>query len=187
MELILHLPGCQTVGAQWLFKIKYKADGSIDKYKAWWVAKGYSQQQGIDYDATYVPVVCIKHLHLLLAYATVLNLAIHQMDIVTTFLQAKLKEVIYINQPEGFKSPNKPNHVCCLWHSLYGLKQVPLMWNQTLDRHLCASGFMLVKLDPCVYIKGKGCDILIILVYVDDCLLIAADHNISKLKSVLAD
>lgn len=101
------------------------------------------------------------------------------------FLQAELKEVVYIEQPAGFESPDKPNHVCCLQHSLYGLKQVT--WNQTLDRCVHASGFVLVELDLCLYVKGKGCDILIILVYVDDCLLIAADHNIGKVKSILAD
>ncbi len=187
MELVPLLPGCCTMGAQWLFKIKYKADGSVNKYKARWVAKGYSQQHGVDYDTTYAPVVRIEHLRLLLAYATALGLSVHQMDVVTAFLQAELKEVVYVDQPEGFKSPDKPNHICRLCRSLYGLKQAPLAWNQMLDKHLRASGFSPVESDPCVYVKGKGRDILIISVYVDDCLLIAADHNIGKLKSVLAD
>ncbi len=151
------------------------------------MAKGYSQQQGIDYDATYTPIIHIEHLRLLLAYATMLNLTIHQMDVVTAFLQAKLKEVVYVEQPEGFKSPDKPNHVCCLWCSLYGLKQALLAWNQTLDGHLRASSFVPVESDPCVYVKGKGRDILIISIYVDDCLLITANHNIDKLKSVLTN
>jgi len=78
-----------------------KADGSIDCYKARWVAKGYSQRYGINYDDTYAPVVRIEHLRLLLVYVAALSLNVHQLNVVTTFLQADLRELVYADQPEG--------------------------------------------------------------------------------------
>lgn len=104
---------------------------------------------------------------------------IHQMDVDNAFLQAMLNKEVYMTQPEGFMDPNqpnhichlkqalyslkpdKPNHVCCLCHSLYSLKQALLTWNQTLDKYLCTSSFVPVELDPCVYIKGMGHDLLL--------------------------
>ena len=146
------LPRCKPVRAQWLYKIKYKADGSIDHYKARWVAKGYSQRYSIDYDDTYAPVVRIEHLQLLLMYAATLGLDVHQLNVVTAFLQADLCELIYADQPEGFESIEHPTHVCRLIKSLYGLKQALLTWNLAIDSHLHDSGFIPMDADPCIYV-----------------------------------
>jgi hypothetical protein len=186
IELVPRPAGCRPVGARWLYKIKYNADGSVDRYKARWVAKGYSQQHGVDYDETYAPVMRIEHLRLALAYAALLGLSIHQVDVVTALLQATLQEVVHVDQPEGFMSSAHPNYTCRLRRSLYGLKQAPLAWNRTLDVHLRACGFTPSESDPCFYVKGQGREIMIIAVYVDDCVLIADERNIPKLKAILS-
>ena len=95
-------PGRKTVGCKWVFKIKYKANGEIDRYKARLVAKGYSQIKGVDYHDTFSPVVKITTLHLLFAIAAILNLEIHQMDVITAFLNGDLIEIIFMDQPEGY-------------------------------------------------------------------------------------
>jgi len=103
-DLIPQDPSIKLVSAWWLFKIKYKADRLVNKFKAWWVAKGYSQLHGVDYNETYTPIIHINHLQLLLAYAAQLSLSAHQMDIITVFLQAPLQECVHVEQPCGFKS-----------------------------------------------------------------------------------
>lgn len=124
---------------------------------------------------------------MLLAYAAALGLAVHQADVVMAFLQADLCEVVHADQPEGFELAKYLTHVCWLIKSLYGQKQALLVWNIMIDQHLCDVGFVPTSADPCVYIKGQGCDIMIILIYIDDCLLIADNSNIPMLKWVLSN
>jgi transposase InsO family protein len=122
-------PNRKPIQAKWIFKVKHDANGVIQKHKARWVAKGYSQQEGIDYNDTFAPVVRLENMRLLIAYATQHNLEIDQMDIDSAFLQATLQDEIYVAQPQGFVSTTHPHYVCKLNKSLYGLKQAPLEWN----------------------------------------------------------
>ena len=103
-----------------------KADGSIDKYKARLVIKGYKQKEGLDYFDTYSLVTRISSIRMLIAIATIHNLEIHQMDVKTAFLNGDLDEEIYMEQPEGFIVPGQEKKVCRLVKSLYGLKQAPM-------------------------------------------------------------
>ncbi len=134
--------GRNVIRTRWLYKVKCRADGSVERYKARWVAKGFSQLYGVDYDETFAPVVRLENLRLLLALANALNLEIHQMDVDSAFLHAHLTEEIYVTQPEGFVSPEHPHHVCHLLKSLYGLKQAPYAWNKAIDAHLLSNGFV---------------------------------------------
>ncbi len=109
----------------------------IECYKAWWVVKGYSQHHGIDYNKTFAPVVCLENLHMLLAYATLCEFKINQMDVEFAFLQADLSKTVFVKQLEGFVSQTHSDYICKLNKSLYELKQAPLMWNCILDKHLC--------------------------------------------------
>ena len=102
-----------------------KPDGTIDKYKARLVVKGYKQKEGLDYIDTYSPVTRITSIRILIALAAMHDLKIHQMDVKTAFLNGKLEEEIYMEQPEGFIVPGKEKKVCRLVKSLYGLKQAP--------------------------------------------------------------
>jgi len=92
-------PGRKAIATRWIFKLKYTADGEVDRYKARWVAKGFSQQYGINYNETFAPVMRMENLRLLLAIATTLDLEIKQVDVNSAFLQADLDEEIYITQP----------------------------------------------------------------------------------------
>ena len=102
-----------------------KPDGTINKYKARLVVKGYRQKEGLDYFDTYSPVTRITSIRMLIALAAVHDLKIHQMDVQTAFFNGELEEEIYIEQPEGFIVPGKEKKVCRLVKSLYGLKQAP--------------------------------------------------------------
>ena len=111
-------PGCKTLGYKWIFKKKIKADGSIDKYKARLVIKGYRQKEGLDYFDTYSPVTRITSICMLIAIAALYNLEIHQMDDKIAFLNGDLDEEIYMEQPKGFIVPGQEKKVCRLVKSL---------------------------------------------------------------------
>ena len=106
-----------------IFKRKIKADGKIETYKAKLVAKGFKQKHGIDYDQTYSPVTMLKSIRIMLAIATYYDYEIWQIDVKTVFFNRNLEEEVYMSQPEGFVSSERPNQVCKLKKSIYGLKQ----------------------------------------------------------------
>ena len=92
-------PGNKPLGSKWIFKRKMKPDGTIDKYKARLVVKGYRQKEGLNYFDTYSPVTRITSIRMLIALAAVHDIKIHQMDVKTTFLNGELEEEIYMEQP----------------------------------------------------------------------------------------
>ncbi|ELR18363.1 GagPol, putative [Acanthamoeba castellanii str. Neff] len=178
--------GRKAIGARWLFKIKGLANGMINRFKAQWVGKGYLQQPRINFNETFSPIMCIENLQLLLAITTALNLKIHQLDVDTAFLNAKLTEEVYIKQPEGFVDPNNPHHMCRLLKSLYGLKQAPHEWNHTLDAHLCDNNFKPTVTDLCIYVcQQEDHQLVVIAVYVNDCTIITPKHLLNETKNVL--
>ena len=113
-ELVDLPPSSKPLGYKWIFQKKMKADGSIDKYKARLVIKGYKQKEGLDYFDTYSPVTRISSIRMLIAIAATQNLEIHQMDVKTTFLNGDLDEEIYMEQPEEFIVPGQEKKVCRL-------------------------------------------------------------------------
>jgi hypothetical protein len=145
-ELVELPTGRRAVSTRWVLKLK-----ALGVYKARFVARGFSQKQGIDFDDTYAPVLRLENLRLLLAHAVQNGYVIHSMDINNAFLQANLHEEVYVTQPEGFIDPNRPHHVFKLKRALYGLKQAPLAWNRTLDAFLIKIGFVAAQADPCLY------------------------------------
>ena len=164
--------GRETIGCKWVFKVKCKSDGEIDRFKARLVAKGYAQQYGIDYEETFSPVVRFSSIRSLLAFAVQKNMYVHQMDVVTAFLNGELDEDIYMDQPEGYELAGNEHLVCKLKRSLYGLKQAPRCWNKVLTEFLESRGFRQSTADPCIYVKNDS-SLVIIAIYVDDLILIA--------------
>lgn len=174
------------VGSKWVFKVKYKSDGEVERFKARLVAKGYSQKCGIDYYETFSPVVRFTSIRALLAHAVKNDMLIHQMDVVTAFLNGTLDEEIYMSQPEGYIKPGDEHLVCRLKKSIYGLKQSPRCWNQAFSEYLESIGFTQSSADPCVYIRIAD-PVAIIAVYVDDLAILAkTEANMNKVKKCLA-
>jgi len=114
------------------------------------------------FDETFAPVIRMENLRLLLAIATAFDYEIHQMDVDTAFLNAKLSEEVFLDHPEGFIDKEHPSNVCKLLRSLYGLKQAPYKWNRTIDQHLHASGYQPTVADPSIYVKHSGQDVVFI-------------------------
>jgi hypothetical protein len=117
--------GKSVVTSKWIYKIKHVVDGSIEKYKARFVARGFSQIEGVDYDETFAPVARYTSIRSIIALVASMGWKLHQMDVKTSFLNGEIEEEVYIEQPEGFVMHNKKSHVCRLKKALYGLKQAP--------------------------------------------------------------
>ena len=141
------------MGSKWIFQRKIKYDGTIDKYTARLVVKGFRQKEGLDYFNTYSPVTRITSIRMLIALAAVYGLEIHQMGVKTAFLNGELEEEIYIEQPGGFVVPGKEKKVCKLIKSLNGLKQAPKQWHAKFDQTMLSNGFKINECDKCVTLK----------------------------------
>nr|GFA96778.1 retrovirus-related Pol polyprotein from transposon TNT 1-94 [Tanacetum cinerariifolium] len=96
--------GKTTIGSKWVFRNKKDEHGITIKNKARLVAQGYSQEKGIDYDETFVPVARMETIRIFLAFATYVNFKVYQMDVKSAFLNGKLKEEVYVKQPPSFES-----------------------------------------------------------------------------------
>ena len=175
----------KPVGSKWVFKVKFDADRSVERYKARLVAQGYSQKPGLDYDKTFSPVVRFESLRTVIALALQNDLKLHQMDVTTAFLNGELEEDVYMCQPEGFVAPGREKLVCKLKRSIYGLKQSPRCWNSILDSHLKGMGFVQTSSDPCLYVNTEG-EFFVIAVYVDDIVLAGRDEKrLSQVKEAI--
>jgi hypothetical protein len=124
-----------------VFRLKQKADGSIDRYKACLVAKDFHQLSCIDYGETYSPMIKPTTLHLVLSLAISSGWHIHQIDIQNAFLHGTLSETVYMTQFSGFAHTQHPNHICKLQKALYGLKQAPRAWFSKFSDKLTHIGF----------------------------------------------
>lgn len=172
--LVKRPDNCNIVSNRWVLRIKRKPDGSIDRYKARLVARGFSQVYGIDYTETYAPVVSAISVRLLLAYAAVENLLIAQFDVKTAFLYGDLDETVYMEQPEGFASDE--SKVCLLQRSLYGLKQAPRQWNIKFTTFLKDMNLVESSNMRCIFYRSEP--LLIVAIYVDDGIVLARDQKV---------
>lgn len=184
-------PQRKAIGSKWLYKTKFNADGSLDKYKARLVILGNHQRPGEDYNQTFAPVAKMTTVRSLLAVAALQGWDIQQMDVKNAFLHGDLEEDVYIKLPLGYSaqgtriqvlsegesySPAPTIQVCKLHKSLYGLKQAPRQWFSKLSTALQGHQFVQSKNDYSLFIKRQSDTITIILVYVDD-LLIAGNNS----------
>ena len=160
-----------VIGVKWIFKAKLNAEGSVNKYKAKLVVKGYSQEPGIDYNDTFAPVSRLDTIKLLLVLAAQTGWLVWQLDVKSAFLNGTLNEEIYIEQPEGFEEDITANKVYLLEKALYGLKQAPRAWYSKLDEYLLSMGFERSMNEPTLYVRRVDEHILIVSVYVDDLLI----------------
>ncbi|KAJ9557034.1 hypothetical protein OSB04_011648 [Centaurea solstitialis] len=164
-----------AIGRKWVFKKKTDMDGNVHTFKARLIAKGFTQTHGIDYDETFSPVAMLNSIRILMAISAYFNYEIWQMDVKTAFLNGKLTEDIYMEQPQGFEDPKNPNKVCKLLKSIYGLKQASRSWNLHFDERIKEFGFAKGEFEPCVYTKFSGSIVTFLVLYVNDILLIGND------------
>jgi len=177
---LMELPlGIKPIGLKWVFKIKRNSDGSINKYMARLVAKGYVQKYGVDFQEVFAPVARIEAICLLVNLAASNGWEIHHLDVKTAFLHGELKETVYVTQPEGFKEKGHEDKVYKLNKALYGLRQAPRAWNNKLNRVLKELKFEKCSKEPSVYRKVMGENItLLVAVYVDDLFVTGTNTKI---------
>lgn len=166
-------PNKSVISSKWIFRRKYHSNRTLSHFKARFVARGYSQEPGIDYFDTYSPVIKIASLRLLLAFATIHDYHIHQIDVITAFLNANLTKELYSTQRDGYIQPGSENKVYPLLKSLYGLKQAFRAWYQLFDNFLLSQSFTKCGVDPNVYFKRSHNSILLLGLYIDDLILIS--------------
>ena len=124
-SLVPKPPTANVIGCKWVYKIKRKADGSIERHKARLVAQGFDQQPGVDFEETFSPVVKPATICIVLSMALSYGWHIHQLDVKNAFLHGKIDQDIFMVQPQGFMDSQHPNYVCKLNRALYGLRQAP--------------------------------------------------------------
>jgi histone deacetylase 1/2 len=162
------------VSSKWIFRHKFRADGTLERYKARWVLRGFTQRPGIDFDETFSPVIKPATVRTVLSLALSRSWPIHQLDVNNAFLQGTLTETVFAAQPAGFEDPSLPGHVCRLNKSLYGLKQAPRAWYSRFASHLLSLGFLNAKADTSLFIYRHGTETVYLLLYVDDIILTAS-------------
>lgn len=159
------------VGCKWLFIIKRNPDGSVARYKARLVAKGFTQTPGLDFKETFAPVVKPRTIKVVLTLALNHGWSLHQMDVNNAFLQGNLTEDVYMQQPPGFVHTEYPTHVCKLRKAIYGLRQAPRTWHDSLKAFVVSYGFSTSLSDSSLFIYNRAGVQAFLLVYVDDLLL----------------
>jgi hypothetical protein len=175
-----------VVSSRCFFKIKHVVDGSIEKYKERFVACGFSQKEGIDYEETFAPVVRYTLIRTIIALAAKMKWKLHQMDMKTVFLNAVIEEEVYIEQPQVFEFEDRKSHVCRLNKALYRLKQAPRAWYGHIDSFLASLGFTKSKADSNLYFKIMKNELVILLLYVDDLFLTGEKNLINECKTRLS-
>ena len=177
-------PGKKAISSKWVYKVKTGTPGHPTRYKARLVARGFEQKD--DFLETFAPVVRWETIRVLIAIAVHLNWPLHQLDVLTAFLNGILKEDVYMFQPTGFVIPGTEHLVCKLHKALYGLKQSPRAWYARLHAALLAWGLIQSLSDPNLYFAHEGTDTIALLVYVDDILLTGSNPKlIDRLKTYL--
>ncbi|GJU65778.1 retrovirus-related pol polyprotein from transposon TNT 1-94, partial [Tanacetum coccineum] len=170
-----------VISLKWIYKVKLDELGGILKNKARLVARGYRQEEGIDFEESFAPVARLEAIRIFLAFAAHMNMVIYQMDVKTAFLNGNLREEVYVSQPDGFVDPDKPNHVYKLKKALYGLKQAPRAWYDMLSSFLISNDFSKGSVDPTLFIRREGKELLLVQIYVDDIIFAASTPELCDL------
>jgi hypothetical protein len=185
-DIVPRPKGKSVVTSKWIYKIKHAVDGSIEKHKVRFMARGFSQVEGIDYEDTFSPIAQYTSIRTIIALASALVWRLHQMDMKTVFFNGEIEEEVYIKQPDDFVIHGKESHVCRLKKALYGLKQAPRASYARIDGYLMSLGFSKSVIDANLYYKVDNGESLILTLYVDDLFLTRAEHLITWCKHELA-
>jgi hypothetical protein len=179
-DVVLRPKGRKVIGSKWVFRVKQGPDGTIQKYKARIVAQGFTQVEGIDFDQTFAPVAKFSSLRTVFALAAEHDLELHQMDVKAAYLNADLKEDLYMEPPPGFEVPK--GHVLKLKKGVYGTKQGGHVWYEDMRGTLSELGYTRMEVDHAVFVRPSDGIPDIITLYVDDMGLIS-----ESLERILQD
>jgi hypothetical protein len=167
------------IGTKWVFRNKEDEHGVVVRNKARLVAKGYSQVEGLDFREIFAPVVRLEAIRLLLAYSSLNDIKLYQMDVNSAFLNGEINELVYVEQPPGFEDPRNLNHVYTLKKALYGLKQAPRAWYERLSGFLVKQGFKQGMVDTTLFTKDINGDLFICQIYVNDIIFGSTNDALS--------
>ncbi|CAI7734482.1 unnamed protein product [Closterium sp. NIES-54] len=179
-------PGANIVNGMWIFRVK-RPPGSVPAFKVLYVARGFSQRQGVDFFQTFSPTPKMTTLRVLLHVTAQRDYELHSLDFSTTFLQGSLHEEIWLRRPPGFTGSFPPGTQWSLWRPVYGLRQAPREWHDTLRTTLAALGFAPSTSDPSLFLRTDTIMApFYVLVYVDDLVFAIADTEaLAHVKSEL--
>ncbi|GKA24308.1 retrovirus-related pol polyprotein from transposon TNT 1-94 [Tanacetum coccineum] len=149
------------ISLKWIFKVKLDEYGGVLKNKAQLVAKGYRQEEGIDFEELFAPVARIEAIKIFLAYAAHKNMVVFQMDMKTAFLNRILEEEVCVSQLEGFVNQYHLNHVFILKKALYGLKQALRAWYNLISKFFLSQKFVKGVVDPTLFTHQDGNDLIL--------------------------
>lgn len=175
----------QVIGVKWIYKVKYHADGSVERHKERLVAKGFAQTLGVDYAETFALVARLDTVKIILSVAAQYKWPIFQMDVKSAFLNGYIDEEVYVEQPMAYEVQGKEHLVYKLKKALYGLKQAPRAWYARIDNYFMKKGFNRSHSEPTLYVQRIGNDILIVFLYVDD--LIYTGNNKALIEKFQAE
>jgi hypothetical protein len=184
-EIVPRPKSKDVVSSKWLYKIKHVANGSIEKYKTMFVARGLYQMEGIEYEDMFSLVARYTSIRTIIALVGKMKWNLHQMDVKTTFLNGVIEEEVYIEQPQWFEVEDIKTHVYRLKKDLYRLKQAPRAWYGRIDSFLTSLGFTKSKVDSNIYFKVMNYEIVIFLLYVDELFLTGKKNLITGCKKKL--
>jgi hypothetical protein len=184
-------PGVKVISGKWVFTHKTGADGELERYKARWVLRGDLQRAGVDFGETFTPVVKPATIRTVLTIVASQQWPAHQLDVSNAFLHGNLNEKVYCHQPVGFVDPERPDAVCLLSRSLYGLRQAPRAWFTRFMEFVTSVGFIQSRSDSSLFILRTPAGTSFLLLYVDDMVLSASSDAllrdvIAKLRSAFA-
>jgi hypothetical protein len=171
--------GGNIIDCKWIYKIKRKDDGSLDRYKARLVAKVFKQRYRVDYEDTFSPVIKSTTIRIVLSVAVSRGWHLRQLNVQNPLLHGNLEEDVYMRQPLGFEDKSMLN-VCKLDKALYGLKQAPRAWYSKLSVMLCEIGFTSSKADTSLFYFNKDDITMFVLVYVDDIIVASSSSRATE-------
>nr|GEY27041.1 integrase, catalytic region, zinc finger, CCHC-type, peptidase aspartic, catalytic [Tanacetum cinerariifolium] len=161
-ELVPRPDKVMVITLKWIYKVKLDELGGILKNKSRLVARGYRQEEGIDFEESFAWFARLEAIRIFLAYAAHKNMAVYQMDVKTVFLNGNLREKVYVTQLDGFVDQDNPNHVYKIKKALYGLKQAPHAWYDMLSSFLISQDFSKGSVNPTLFIRRNGNNLLLI-------------------------
>lgn len=177
-RLVDRPPGANVVTGKWIFKHKLHPDGTLERYKARWVVRGFTQRAGVNFGETFSPVVKPATIRTVLTIAASRGWHTKQLDVSNAFLHGHLREHVLCQQPPGFVDAERPDAVCLLDKSLYGLRQAPRAWYTRFAEFVIKIGFRATQSYSSLFVYHRDGDIAYLLLYVDDIVLTGSSSRL---------